>query len=65
MKSCQTLNWALEYHTLILFSYRNHYEKKSILFSPWLLQRSSKPSKDNPACRLADQGSPMVALSRV
>ena len=25
-------NWALEYHTLILFSYRNHYEIKVYTF---------------------------------
>ena len=30
--------WALEYHTLILFSKRNHYEIKVYTFFPWLLK---------------------------
>ena len=37
-------NWALEYHTLILFSVRNPYEiKVYTFFSPWLLKSPGKP----------------------
>ena len=37
------LNWALEYHTLILFFLKGTLMKyKFILFSPWLLKRPVK-----------------------
>ena len=32
--SSRLCSWALEYHTLILFSTRNHYEIKVYTFSP-------------------------------
>ena len=39
LKSSVSLNWALEYHTLILFFLKGTIMKyKFILFSPWLLQ---------------------------
>ena len=39
--------WALEYHTLMLFSKRNHYELKVYTFSPWLLKRPGADELSN------------------
>ena len=49
MVGCHTFNirsWALEYHTLKLFSSRNHYEIKFILFSLWLLKSPGSYPED-------------------
>ena len=38
---CVWVCWALEYHTLILFSSRNHYEIKVYIFLPVTLKAKS------------------------